>query len=93
MSEALPMERPVLVSHARYRWDKIRQQHQIVYPEGVLVLNETGAAIVRFCDGRTSVQLLDALEQEFDGAQLQDDVEAFLDRLKRKGLLREAREP
>ena len=82
----------MLVSHARYRWDKIRQQHQIVYPEGVLVLNETGAAIVRLCDGRTGAQLTAALEQEFNGAKLQDDLEAFLDRLKRKGLLREAQD-
>ncbi len=82
--------RPALVPHARYRWDKIREQHQIVYPEGVLVLNETGAAIVRLCDGRTTAQLLAALGAEFPDAQIEADVEAFLARIDKKGLLRDA---
>ncbi len=90
MNEGLPITRPALVPHARYRWDKIREQHQVVYPEGLLVLNETGAAIVRLCDGRTTTQLLAALEVEFPGAQIEADVEAFLTRLNTKGLLRDA---
>ena len=90
MNEGLSITRPELVSHARYRWDKVREQHQIVYPEGVLVLNETGAAIVRLCDGRTTVQLLAALGAEFPDAGIEADVEAFLGRLSKKGLLRDA---
>ena len=54
--------RPVLSRHARFRWDELRQQHQIVFPEGVLVLNETGAAIVRLCDGRPISDVIAALD-------------------------------
>jgi len=78
------------VSHARYRWDALRGQHQLVFPEGVLVLNEPGAAIVRLCDGRTLVDLLAALQEQFPGGDLGEDVLSFLERLARKGLVRDA---
>ena len=50
----------MLARHVRYRWDELRQQHQLVFPEGVLVLNESGSAIVRCCDGRSLEELIAA---------------------------------
>jgi coenzyme PQQ biosynthesis protein PqqD len=79
--------RPMLSRRARYRWDALRQQHQIVFPEGVLVLNEPGAAIIRHCDGRPIGELIAALEGEFENAPLETDVPAFLARLFEKGLV------
>jgi coenzyme PQQ biosynthesis protein PqqD len=84
------IRRPVLVAHARYRWDRVREQHQVVLPEGILVLNETGAAIVRLCDGRPLSELLAALGEQFPGSDPEADVSVFLERLARKGLLRDA---
>jgi pyrroloquinoline quinone biosynthesis protein D len=78
------------VPHARYRWDKVRRQHQLLFPEGILVLNESGAAIVQLCDGRTTADLLVALAEQFPGGDLGKDVGGFLQRLNRKGLLRDA---
>jgi pyrroloquinoline quinone biosynthesis protein D len=80
----------VLVPHVRYRWDKLRRQHQIVFPEGILVLNDTGAAIVRLCDGRSISEMLAALGEQFPDGSPDEDVCAFLERLARKGLLRDA---
>jgi pyrroloquinoline quinone biosynthesis protein D len=84
------MNKPMLVPHARYRWDKVRGQHQLVFPEGVLVLNETGAAIVQLCDGRAVAQIVAALAAQYPSEQLAQDVAEFLKRLARKGLLRDA---
>ncbi len=84
------MRRPVLSRHARYRWDEVRQQHQIVFPEGVLVLNASGAAVVQLCDGRSTNDLIFALEQQFPGGNPSADVSEFLERLSEKGLLRDA---
>lgn len=84
------MCRPMLVPHARYRWDQIRGQHQIVFPEGVLVLNETGAAIVRLCDGRSSAELIAVLQGQVAGCDPTADVHEFLTRLAQKGLVRDA---
>lgn len=85
-----PMHRPLLVPHARYRWDKLREEHQLLFPEGMLVLNETAAAIVRLCDGRSISELVTSLVEQFPQADLPAEVLAFLERLSRKGLLRDA---
>jgi coenzyme PQQ biosynthesis protein PqqD len=90
MSPHDPIRRPVLVRHARYRWDGLRRQHQIIFPEGVLVLNETAAAVVRLCDGRSTNEMVAALEAQFPGADVADDVRDLLQRLARKGLVRDA---
>lgn len=81
--------RPMLVPHARYRWDKLRGQHQIVFPEGLLVLNDAAAAVARRCDGRALADLLAAVSQEFEGADVGEDVQLFLERLATRGLLRD----
>ena len=81
--------RPMLVAHARYRWDKLRGEHQLVYPEGMLVLNESAAAIVCLCDGRPLAELLAALSEQVSQTQVADDVRGLLRRLAEKGLLRD----
>jgi pyrroloquinoline quinone biosynthesis protein D len=80
----------LLVRHARYRWDRIRGQHQLVFPEGVLVLNATAAMIVRLCDGRSTGELIAALTKEFPGAEPTEEVLSFLKRLVTKGLVHDA---
>ena len=83
------VERPVLAAFARYRWDAVRREHQLVFPEGLLQLNETGAQIVLRCDGRPLGDLVAELDDEFDDCREQD-VRDFLDNLKQLGLLRDA---
>jgi len=92
MAEA-PLLRPKLVPHARYRWDAVRQSHQLVFPEGLLLLNETGAAIVERCDGRTLSELIESLAELTPQPPPLDEVVAFLARLRDKGLLVEAASP
>lgn len=94
MNAKLEITRPVLVHYARYRWDKIREQHQIVYPEGVLVLNDTSAAILKCCDGRTIDELVAelAMAYDHDPADIAADVGEFLDSLTERSLLRNADE-
>ncbi|KJK52350.1 pyrroloquinoline quinone biosynthesis protein PqqD [Lentzea aerocolonigenes] len=36
-------------------YDQIRESHVVLFPEGVLVLNETAASVVALCDGVRSV--------------------------------------
>lgn len=84
------IRRPVLVSHARYRWDELRLQHQLVYPEGILILNDSGAAIVQLCDGRLIDELVVALQEEYSEGNPAADMDEFLHRLANKGLLNDA---
>jgi len=88
MMHGSQVERPRLAPGVRYRWDQMREQHQLLFPEGLLVLNETGAAIVRLCDGRTTDEMIRELGQLVDGSgNPADDVHPFLSRLAEKGLL------
>ena len=89
MSSTTSIRRPLLARYARYRWDAIREQHQLVFPEGVLVLNDSGAAIVQHCDGRSMDELVAALKAEAEGDPAAD-VHLFLNRLAAKGLVRDA---
>jgi pyrroloquinoline quinone biosynthesis protein D len=90
MGEPVEFRRPVLVRHARLRWDAVRGEHQIVFPEGVLVLNESAAAIVERCDGRLLSELITSIERDASPDRSEQDVKTFLGRLAAKGLLREA---
>lgn len=90
MTPPSSLVRPVLAKSARYRFDKVRDQHQIVFPEGVLVLNEPGAAIVRLCDGRSTDDLIAQLQTHHTCGHVASDVHEFLARLARRGLVRDA---
>ena len=75
------------------RYDKIREQHQIVYPEGVIVLNETGVAIIELCDGRPLAEIVGDLETRFEAEGLAPDVLEFIEPLFGKGILHNAEDP
>jgi pyrroloquinoline quinone biosynthesis protein D len=65
----------------------------LLHPEGVLLLNETGAAIIRLCDGVTGVSgIAAALSDRYAGV-IPHEVEDFLDRLAGLHLLERASDP
>ena len=67
--------------------DPVRNEPALLYPEGVLVLSETAAAVLRSCDGRTSVLDLAAqLAEEYDGVVAEDVLE-LLDDVAVRGLV------
>ena len=81
---------PRLAPHARYRWDKVRNEHQLVFPEGMIVLNEPGKAIIELCDGRALDEMVAALKEKFPGAEPEGDVREFLGQLAERGLVHDA---
>ena len=89
MTPVSQLKRPLLAPGVRYRWDETREQHQLLFPEGLLVLNESGAAIVQLCDGRTTDEVISELESQVSHGNPADDVHPFLARLTEKGLLRD----
>lgn len=80
-----------LAPKARLQIDRISGQPVLLYPEGVLVLNSTAAAIVELCDGqRTWEGLASALATRFEvePATLEQELGECLDRLQARGLIR-----
>jgi pyrroloquinoline quinone biosynthesis protein D len=73
--------RPHLARQVRLEWDPVRESHVLLAPEGVLVLNQTGATILRLCDGdRTVVEIVEELRARYDRVA-SDEVGEFLGRL------------
>ena len=73
--------RPHLARLVRLEWDPVRESHVLLAPEGVLVLNQTGATILGLCDGeRTVVEILEELRGRYDRVA-DDEVRNFLGRL------------
>lgn len=57
-------------------YDQIRSAHVVLFPEGVLVLNETAASVVSLCDGARSVgDIALALAGTYDGVEPADVAE------------------
>ncbi|MHA6793586.1 pyrroloquinoline quinone biosynthesis peptide chaperone PqqD [Pseudonocardia bannensis] len=85
MSTSVPSSsRPRLARHVRLAFDRAREQHVLLRPESVLVLNGTGADILRLCDGQRTVA---EIEQELRGRYnrvVDDEVQHFLARLAAK---------
>jgi pyrroloquinoline quinone biosynthesis protein D len=68
-------------------WDPAREQHVLLAPEGVLVLNQTGATILGLCDGeRTVVEIVEELRKKYNSVD-SDEVRNFLARLVAKRLV------
>ena len=77
----LSTNRPRLVRQARLEWDPVRERQVLLAPEGVLVLNQTGAAILGLCDGeRTVVEIVEELRGQYNRVA-DDEVRDFLARL------------
>lgn len=79
---------PRVAPKARLQWDDARGRYVLLYPEGLVALNETGVEILKLCDGTRSVTgIVAALKQCYDAAGVDQDVAAFLDGLAAKGLV------
>ena len=77
----LSTNRPHLARQVRVQWDPVRERQVLLAPEGVLVLNQTGATILGLCDGeRTVVEIVEELRGQYNRV-VGDEVRDFLARL------------
>ncbi len=82
---------PRLPNGFRLHWDRVRQRHVLLFPEGALGLNETAVNVLELCDGqRTIEEIAGELSQRFDGADVHDDVENLLLSLANRGMVIDA---
>ena len=79
--------RPHLARQVRLEWDPVRERQVLLAPEGVLVLNGTGATILGLCDGeRTVGEIVEELRGRYKSVA-GDEVRDFLTRLVAKRLV------
>ncbi len=79
--------RPCLASFARLRWDEVRQKQLLLWPEGVLVLNDSAGAILPLCDNQHRISEIIAELSSRYHKDVKKDVLAFLNRLVLKRLV------
>ena len=84
-----PASVPSLWRLARIDFDRVRQQHVLLYPEGAVMLNETGAAILELCDGRRSIEEVARLLGERYHCDVLADVTEYLSQLAERELIRD----
>ena len=82
---------PRLPDGFRLHWDRVRERHVLLFPEGAIGLNETAVHVLELCDGqRTIDEIADELSQRFDGADVHGDVENLLLSLANRGMVIDA---
>ena len=80
MSEAILNKVPALRRGFRFQWEPAQGCHVLLYPEGMVKLNDSAAAILAEVDGARSVGAIVAdLQAKYPGAEgIGEDVLAFL---------------
>lgn len=79
---------PVLNPMYLFRWEETQQAYVLLYPEGVVKLNDSAGEILKRCDGgRTVAQLVQEMKQVFDAdaADVENGVQQFLEVSHAKG--------
>lgn len=70
------------------QWEEAQQCNVLLFPEGMVKLNDPSSEILKRCDGsRTMAEIITDLKSAFPGADLEADVMEFLAVSQDKGWL------
>jgi pyrroloquinoline quinone biosynthesis protein D len=71
---------PALASMFRLQWEEAQQCHVLLFPEGMIKLNQSAGEILKLCDGERDVAaIVAALEAKFQSSGISGDVLEFLE--------------
>lgn len=75
----------------RLQWEEAQQKYVILYPEGMVELNQSSAEILKLCDGsRNLPAIVSELEATFSTSGLTNDITNFLNVALQNGWIRQA---
>jgi pyrroloquinoline quinone biosynthesis protein D len=64
----------------RLQWEDVQKKYVLLYPEGMVQLNQSAGEILKRCDGVASIgAIIKDLEQAFGEADLKQDVLQFME--------------
>jgi pyrroloquinoline quinone biosynthesis protein D len=78
---------PKLWRLARLDYDPVRQRRILLYPEGAVLLNDTGAAVLELVDGKRTVAEIAAILGERYETDVSADVAEYLAGLAERELI------
>jgi len=72
--------KPKLARLFRMQWEEAQGAYVLLYPEGMVKLNQSAGEILKRCNGERDVQaIIDDIEQTFNATGLEKDVTGFLE--------------
>ena len=72
--------RPAIGGGFRLQWEPAQEAHVLLYPEGMVRLSRSAAAIMTRCDGeRTVADIVADIERAYSAADLSSDIYAFIE--------------
>ncbi|MDD1622917.1 MAG: pyrroloquinoline quinone biosynthesis peptide chaperone PqqD [Methylococcaceae bacterium] len=75
----------------RLQWEEAQQKYVILYPEGMVELNQSSAEILKLCDGtHNPAQIVAKLEEKFATSGLSNDITNFLNIALQNGWIKQA---
>jgi pyrroloquinoline quinone biosynthesis protein D len=76
----------------RLQWEPAQDAHVLLYPEGMVKLNQSAGEILKRCDGTRDIDVLIAdLQQAFNAQHIDSEVRSFVAEAERQGWLEAAR--
>jgi pyrroloquinoline quinone biosynthesis protein D len=72
----------------RLQFDPVRQRPVLLYPEGAVLLNDTGAAILELCNGSNTVDQIVSILTDRYQADVTHDVTEYLSLMAERELIR-----
>ena len=81
---------PEIAPTFRFQWEKAQDCYGILYPEGMVKLSPSAGEILKRCDGASSINnIIEDLNKQFPGNDLEKDVYKFLEEAHENGWIRE----
>jgi pyrroloquinoline quinone biosynthesis protein D len=75
----------------RLQWEEAQQRYVILYPEGMVELNQSSAEILKLCDGsKVLSEIVAELEEKFATTGLTNDITNFLNVALKNGWIGQA---
>ena len=72
--------KPKLARLFRMQWEEAQGAYVLLYPEGMVKLNQSAGEILKRCDGERDAQaIIDDIEQTFNATGLEKDVIGFIE--------------
>lgn len=85
-SEVHDAQHPKVAKTFRLQWEQAQGAHVLLYPEGMVKLNQSAGEILSRCNGTASVsEIVADLERTFGRSGLHADVVAFLKLAQERG--------
>jgi len=75
----LPDQALQLATGYRLQWEEAQNMFVLLYPEGLIELNQSSAEILQVCDGANKLaNIVQALETKFETTGLENDIINFI---------------